>query len=1239
MELEPTSKKESGSSVQTNAFDDSKNQANILRNNAVNFPLKNENPTNNNGPKDDNISEQNSMINGDKSANDGEYVDERSKVLRNPSTHGTRQYSTKKRRLEGSSDNEQSSFKKIKEPSSSEFTKENTIVKLDPAIAPSQGLRNSSQNTPETKATDAKEFGTTDNKDDLDYSDIIDPSFAELIKLEDIPSSVASLEHPSPRDIAELESSLQIGDKYNHGPDDGWRNDWSGNLQLYDREVVVNRGYIVSEPKIKPIKIPFYDWVAKSAPNSNSLRGLELLFCYVYHMKGTPPMAKKIMAYCLQRHAETADQRLQFILDGIRRISYDPVVLNQDGWTTKKSESAQGALGGAFLIGRRIIWQRYEALVIAFVRDEEFGCLWKAVWVEDLDTFDLEADELKDAMKKWDNKQAKLKRNQGSRSSGSSGSTRTFNKLFSVDGIENGIILAAPSNKASQGVMWPARVRHVVETSMTAAGTVRRNASKNLIQVVFLAPFWNGEVSSASKVAEVKDQYSLGPLFELDRIDATASNIQKYPFDSLSIEQLQSSFRFLGLPKAVFPRYLDSHRLAVALKSYAKTHIPKVYSHDDENASASASLTESHILSVKAPIYPQVVLNLPYDFILNKLPHPSEHATAASLSDGNSICEATINIDYIVRAMSPPECFGKSKNVDPVVSTALDTNTAILSPTREAKLSSETIDGLVNPNEEDTTWALGSFASNFLLDLFESNSNNNDLSSDGFAHIGQLILSLIAKLKQIASESDDGTKKRHSKTFLLQCIRVKGHGEETIGLCRAPIGIQKKTIVIEWRKTCERVYKRAIYVLSHKTVGNGITAVVTDSRCHGHVTANGAFERPVRIPAAIQGARLAGAGLKPNMLLITKVEDSYMSLAEDDIIPKAHKVSYIKRLKSKIAALPVDAKGVPLTDDSEGEGGDDTMGSRGSYTAATVGVAAALKATDMVVGGQCTNVFCATRPPGHHAGRELRPMKAISNGFCLLNAAACAAIFATTPQSEGGLGLKRVCVIDFDVHHGNGTQDILCSTYDPRYLYVSLHAGGAHINGFDDEDSEEEEFRKRLGGSTTEGIYPGRCGDSSPHDGVLNIPLGKKVTASDVGTALISQVSPRVEEFSPDLIILSAGFDAHKNDPLGMGGLSALDFGNVTEVACQMAFRSCSGRILSVLEGGYGVPCCRPRDDIFLPGNPDDQLLELGDDLPDGMDDPVPLTFRQKLSKCHAEGFLHCVKEHVTAFAKCSNRK
>lgn len=247
------------------------------------------------------------------------------------------------------------------------------------------------------------------------------------------------------------------------------------------------------------------------------------------------------------------------------------------------------------------------------------------------------------------------------------------------------------------------------------------------------------------------------------------------------------------------------------------------------------------------------------------------------------------------------------------------------------------------------------------------------------------------------------------------------------------------------------------------------------------------------------------------------------------------------------------------------------------------GVAAAVTAADMVVRGECVNAFCVTRPPGHHAGRSLHPMKAVSNGFCILNAVACTALYATSPVSEGGLGLSRVCVIDFDVHHGNGTQDILCSTYDHRFLYVSLHAGGAEINGHPMEDDPDHELHDLGINPKMSGIYPGRCGDTSPHKGVLNVPLGAKVTSHAVGTALIGQVSPRVEAFSPDLIILSAGFDAHKSDPMGLGGLRAEDFGHITQVACEIAFKSCSGRVVSVLEGGYGVPCCRPQQDLFLP--------------------------------------------------------
>lgn len=326
----------------------------------------------------------------------------------------------------------------------------------------------------------------------------------------------------------------------------------------------------------------------------------------------------------------------------------------------------------------------------------------------------------------------------------------------------------------------------------------------------------------------------------------------------------------------------------------------------------------------------------------------------------------------------------------------------------------------------------------------------------------------------------------------------------------------------------------------------------------------------------------------------------------------------------------------------------------------------------MIVGGACVNAFCATRPPGHHAGRGLHAMTAVSNGFCILNPAACAAIYATAPQSEGGMGLKRVCVLDWDVHHGNGTQDILCATHDPRFLYISLHAGGPLINGYDTDDSDNFDDNYRKGGSSKklEGIFPGRCGDTSPHRGVLNIPLGARVTPNDVGNALLSQVEPAIEEFAPDLIILSAGFDAHKNDPLGMGGLSALDFGHITELACAIAFKCCSGRVMSIMEGGYGVPCCRPQTDTFLPStqlsgsemeskqNTDDQfsgwpsgapedkgarmqpskLADLGTDLPANMDDQVQIGLQKRLEKCHQEGFIDCVREHVLALKKNNNR-
>ncbi len=135
---------------------------------------------------------------------------------------------------------------------------------------------------------------------------------------------------------------------------------------------------------------------------------------------------------------------------------------------------------------------------------------------------------------------------------------------------------------------------------------------------------------------------------------------------------------------------------------------------------------------------------------------------------------------------------------------------------------------------------------------------------------------------------------------------------------------KQRNCVSEWRKACERIFKRALVRMGHINSGNGVTAILTDSRCNQHITAKGSFERAVRLPAAIKGAKNAGAGSKQSMPLVTKIDEPYMELAEQKIIPMAHKVSYLRRMKSKIAALPVDAKGAPLTDDSDGEGGEDT---------------------------------------------------------------------------------------------------------------------------------------------------------------------------------------------------------------------------------------------------------------------------------------------------------------------------
>jgi len=211
----------------------------------------------------------------------------------------------------------------------------------------------------------------------------------------------------------------------------------------------------------------------------------------------------------------------------------------------------------------------------------------------------------------------------------------------------------------------------------------------------------------------------------------------------------------------------------------------------------------------------------------------------------------------------------------------------------------------------------------------------------------------------------------------------------------------------------------------------------------------------------------------------------------------------------------------------------DTVISEGSWEAALRSAGAAVAAVDAVLSGQCRNAFCATRPPGHHAEHSA------VLGFCLFNNVAVGAMHALAAH-----GLKRVAVFDIDVHHGNGTQDIF---YDkPGLLYVSTHQ---------DES------------------YPGTglAEETGVDNNILNIPLPAGSGSEPWREAVTTKVLPAIRAFAPELIMISAGFDAHASDPMAHMRLSTEDFAWVTEQLCALAAEVCGGKVVSVLEGGYDL--------------------------------------------------------------------
>lgn len=278
-----------------------------------------------------------------------------------------------------------------------------------------------------------------------------------------------------------------------------------------------------------------------------------------------------------------------------------------------------------------------------------------------------------------------------------------------------------------------------------------------------------------------------------------------------------------------------------------------------------------------------------------------------------------------------------------------------------------------------------------------------------------------------------------------------------------------------------------------------------------HLTPDGHPERPDRLRAIdriLEHERFQ------------QLERDLATPANDEQIARCHPTSYIQHIR---ATAP--ETGFARLD-------ADTTMSAGTLDAALLGAGAACTAVDEVMTGRVSNAFCASRPPGHHAERST------AMGFCFFNNAAIAARHA-----QAAHGAERVAIVDFDVHHGNGTQDIFWD--DPSVFYGSTHQMP---------------------------LYPGtgKLTDTGAGN-IFNAPLSAGADGAVFQDAMRSRILNSLKDFRPDLVIMSAGFDAHVRDPLAELLLVESDFSWITYHLMEIADQYCHGRVVSVLEGGYDL--------------------------------------------------------------------
>jgi len=287
------------------------------------------------------------------------------------------------------------------------------------------------------------------------------------------------------------------------------------------------------------------------------------------------------------------------------------------------------------------------------------------------------------------------------------------------------------------------------------------------------------------------------------------------------------------------------------------------------------------------------------------------------------------------------------------------------------------------------------------------------------------------------------------------------------------------------------------------------TAWVSHSDCLDHIPPQGHPERPDRLRAVERG--LLGLDLD-------RIDAPPADRAD---LLRCHPESYVDHVRNSVpetGTLPLDP---------------DTWLSPGSWQAAMRAVSGTCAAVDLVLAGVAKNAFVGCRPPGHHAGRET-PM-----GFCLFGNVAIAAKRALDHH-----GLRRVAIVDFDVHHGNGTQELLWN--EDRVLFVSSHQMP---------------------------LWPGSGApdERGAHGQIVNLPLRSGSGGAEMRAAYDRAVFPRLAAFAPELILISAGFDAHANDPLAGLMWQEEDFAWLTVRLCDIAEEHAGGRVVSALEGGYDL--------------------------------------------------------------------